>query len=45
MKKKIIIGSVLAAFIMIMLPSINAVENNTKEIINEPNPIQKIIEI
>ena len=42
MKRKLIIGSLLAIFILFMLPSIPAVEYNTAVEINRSNLLEKI---
>ena len=42
MRKKIIFGSLLAVFLMLMIPSISAIEYNTVLDVNESYIIEKI---
>ena len=45
MKKKIVIGSLLAFFILMMLPSVSAVEFNTAVESNKPQLLEQIKEM
>ena len=42
MRKKIIFGSLFAVFLIMMIPSISAIEYNTVEKANESRIIEKI---